>query len=414
MKSKRLTRLGLALCLIIIAGTLLELFLEIAHPTTGEPVQLVIQDVLFMVFPVVYTVLAALIVTHQPYNPIGWLLFVPGIFSISEIFANLYLQASPMPPTTGFLPLLIAWFFSWSWMLFIFPIFIIPVLFPTGRPISPRWWWVIYLTLGMFGLLVFTATFGTSLDLGNGNSITNPIGFLSSGWWDFWQTPWDVGLVVLTISSAASLFVRYWRAGIVEREQLKWLLYACGVFLVGYIPSVIWSDSTGPVQVVSSLVFIIGILVIPAGIAIAILRYRLWDIDVIIRRTLVYGMLTVLLGIVYFGGVVLLQQLFGKVTDQEGSPLAIVLSTLVIAALFNPLRGRLQNFIDRRFYRSKYDAEQAMAKFAQTARSEVAIERLSIEMLETVKHTLQPEKVNLWLNPALQKKNINSQEQDAR
>ena len=154
-----------------------------------------------------------------------------------------------------------------------------------------------------------------------------------------------------------------------------------------------------PVLISLMLVFqSLGILVIGLGLAIAVLRYRLFDIDVIIRKTLIYAVLTIALALVYFGGVILLQSAFEAISGQQ-SPLAIVISTLLIAALFTPLRRRIQNVIDRRFYRSKYKAEQALTEFAANARLETDLEALTTQVVGIVNKTMQPEQIGLWMQP---------------
>jgi hypothetical protein len=191
-----------------------------------------------------------------------------------------------------------------------------------------------------------------------------------------------------------------------ERQQTKWVLFGSMLFvlmiLVSY-PFFIAMNNMQPGDPLpwwlpmNNILWWLTMCIMPVTIFIAIQRHNLWDIDIIIRRTLVYGALTLMLVVVYFASVVLLQQAFRALTGQD-SPVAIVISTLIIAALFNPLRGRVQKAIDHRFYRRKYDAQQALAEFAATARDEVELEQLTGHLLSVVQEAMQPEHVNLWLS----------------
>jgi hypothetical protein len=188
----------------------------------------------------------------------------------------------------------------------------------------------------------------------------------------------------------------------VERQQLKWFAYAAAMFASGIVLIVIPLAVDTPSWYVraATAVFTAAGTAIPIAIGIAILRYRLYDIDLLINRTLVYGSLTVMLTLVYFGGVATTQAIFRALTGQEQQPqLAIVASTLVIAALFNPLRGRIQSFIDRRFYRSKYDARKTLEGFSAKLRDETDLEALNTELVGVVRETMQPAHASLWLRP---------------
>ena len=195
--------------------------------------------------------------------------------------------------------------------------------------------------------------------------------------------------------------IRYRHAQGIERQQLKWLAFAA------LLIALTSPTATGE-RLIFQLVFISSFFFLIIAIGIAILRHRLYDIDIIIRRTLVYAVLTVLLIGVYFGSVVVLQAGFTSISGQQ-SPFAIVISTLFIAALFNPLRQRVQAFIDRRFFRSKYDATQTLATFAQKARDEVEIDALTAEIINVVQASMQPEQIDVWLRPASQKTQPNNQ-----
>jgi hypothetical protein len=224
---------------------------------------------------------------------------------------------------------------------------------------------------------------------------------------DIFQTPQGLWIGIgLAFSAIGSQVYRYgWRSRPIQRQQTKWVVAVLAVLfllLVVLAPRTFKSplESALGSELVWALVggayFRLSFLAFPITMTLAILRYRLWDIDVIIRRTVQYTLFTGLLALVYFGGVALLQAIVGRLGGQS-SPVIIVLTTLAIAALFNPLRRRVQDFIDRRFYRQKYNTEQALAEFAAAARRETDLEQLSAHLMGTVRETLRPEQVNLWI-----------------
>ncbi len=391
--------------LLLIAGILYDL----SHRPAGEGYTP--AEISFMLVPLAFAFVGALIISRRPRNVIGLLMLLPGI-SLT-VLTDAYLRpfisgVSPLPlsPTSAFL--LILWYSNWNWLLLLFPLIFIMVLFPTGYPLSRRWGWLIYFGLVLTAVLILLITFSQSLAPGSGGvdwSFRNPIGFLDPAWVDIVVAPWLVAFPIWIVLCAVSLLVRFRRASGIEREQIKWLFYASALFLVFYVPTFI-GDTYEEAESIWNFLLWIGMLAFPAAIAIAILRYRLWDIDVIIRRTLVYGALTLTLGFAYFGSVVLLQGLFEAVSARSAgsplramqrSPVVIVISTLFIAGLFNPLRRRIQNDIDRRFYRKKYDAEKVVEAFSASLREEVDLEDLQAQIVSVVQDTLQPEMVSLWL-----------------
>jgi hypothetical protein len=190
------------------------------------------------------------------------------------------------------------------------------------------------------------------------------------------------------------LILRYRRAALIERQQIKWFAFVASILSVAIIMSLIFEPIPLILEAVLGLSIYASLLL---AYAIAILRYNLWDIDLIIRRTLQYTLLTGLLLLVYFGTILVLQNLFVSFAGQR-SQVVVVISTLTIAALFNPLRIRVQEFIDSRFYRQKYDAEQALAQFAATARNEVDMDKLTASLLGVVAEAIHPESISLWIH----------------
>jgi uncharacterized membrane protein YhdT len=245
------------------------------------------------------------------------------------------------------------------------------------------------------GVITSAFSFGANAGLG---PIPNPLGI--EGFSNFYDMVMNM-LPLLYVAVASSLFVRLRHAVGVERQQIKWFAYAAAATIIGItlaymIPDMIdtplWFERVG---------FALNLVVtpaIPVSMGIAILRYRLYEIDILINRTLVYGSLTAMLALVYFGGVAGLQRLLSPVMG-EGNGLAVVASTLAIAALFNPLRRRVQALVDRRFYRRKYDAAKTLEAFGSRLRDQTNLDALSNDVVGVAGRTVQPAHVSLWLRP---------------
>jgi hypothetical protein len=234
--------------------------------------------------------------------------------------------------------------------------------------------------------------------IGGLEGVRNPLGIegLGGGLEFTGELLFYVGDMIVLVS-VLSVFLRLRHASGTTRQQIKWLAYAAALLGTVVMVSLVGDLLFGGFGWWIFLVVIVAFLGLPLSIGVAVLRYRLYDIDVIINRTLVYGSLTAMLVLIYFGSVVGLQYLLRTLTGQE-SQLAIVVSTLLIAALFNPLRQRVQNFIDHRFYRRKYDAAKTLEAFSAKLRDETDIDILNAELLSTVRETMQPEHVSLWLS----------------
>jgi hypothetical protein len=420
-----------ALCVALIALTLLLDFLTgevIPAGVSGERPGLgfaVLTGVLSLAFPMV----GALIASRLPTNPIGWLFCGMGVLYTAGRFTSAYADYAlgenfAFPGGES-----VAWFSSCLW--FAVPtlgVFLI-LLFPDGQLPSRRWRLVAWAALVGAALAVIGTAFIPDYLIVSHPYVDNPfgiVGVIGGGLttYELFGASRFLGVMLLLTSSLATLFsliLRLHHTRGIERQQITWFLFAAvplTVFLglieldllvlnltydfyfrfdflfnngTSIFPS--WETFNG-VQYVA----VFALLSTPVCTYIAILKYRLYDIDLVINRTLVYGSLTVTLVALYFGGIVVLQRFFVLLTGQR-STLAVVASTLLIAALFNPLRRRIQSFIDRRFYRSKYDARKTLEAFSAQLREETDLNALSEDLVGVVRETMQPAHVSLWLRP---------------
>jgi hypothetical protein len=346
----------------------------------------------FVLFVAAFATVGALVASRQPRNPIGWIMCIAGVAYAYMGSADTYAQGlrdggDVLPGST-----FAAWTSSWAWALGIgLASTFLLLLFPTGRLPSRRWRPVAWLAAA--GLLL--AVPGLALSPGplEDFPIENPVGVPGA------EAAAGLGLLVLVVAmlaSIASLFFRYRRAGWTERQQLKLLLYAAGLVALA-VASVIALDTVLPSagEQVTNAVVTGAVSAIPFAIGIAILRHGLFDIDVVINRTLVYVALTATLVGAYVGAVLVLQLALSPLTEE--SDLAIAASTLAVAALVRPLRARIQGIVDRRFYRSRYDAARTLERFGIRLRDQVELNSLSVELRAVVAETMQPAHVSLWL-----------------
>jgi uncharacterized membrane protein YhdT len=340
----------------------------------------------------------ALIAARRPENPVGWLLCLLGVaFGIGHFVSEYAIYALLAQP--GSLPAgeAMAWISSWI----LPPIIGIQVfsflLFPTGRLPSRRWRWLAWLTVAFVIVGMISSAFSLGANAGLG-PIPNPLGI--EGFSNVYDMVLNL-LPLLYVAVATSLFVRLHRAIGVERQQIKWFAYAAAATIIGITFAYMIPDTIDTPLWFERVGFALNLAVTPAipiSMGVAILRYRLYEIDLLINRTLVYGALTAMLVAVYVGSVVSFQGALRALIGHE-SQLAVVTSTLLIAALSNPLRHRIQSFIDRRFYRRKYDSAKTLEAFSAKLRDETDLDALRDDLVGVVRERMQPAHVSLWLRP---------------
>ena len=369
-----------------------------------------IEDVEGVVFDVgfgAFAVVGALLVAKRPSNLIGWIMaavaLMVAIFNAGGAYATYVMTTRGQPDA---LAVVGAWTANSYWFLMLaLSLFYLPLLFPDGHLPSRRWLPVAVVAgIAMLGFVLPRALADTlPVNEAPGYRIDNPIGIEGPGPIEnlpIFGVLLNGLLVIAFVGVAASVVVRFRRSRGVERLQLKWFVYVTVVLVGGSILASVIGVATGLrwLEQFSFVLSMLALVCLPIAVGIAILRYRLYDIDLLINRTLVYAPLTAMLVLVYLGGVVSLQYAFRVLTGQ-GSQIAVVASTLAIAALFNPLRRRVQAFVDRRFYRHKYDAAKTLAAFSARLRNETDLDALCDDLTSLVRETMQPEHVSLWLHP---------------
>ncbi len=350
-------------------------------------------DSIIWMITLVFASSGLVIAKRRPGNKIGWLFLAVAVAtpfsSLTGAFADRWVEESTGPAWLGQTAVAYS---TVSWIPFVLvPATFLLLLFPDGRLLSRRWRPVAWCAVaGIAGSFVTTLLAPGQLDDFPG--LDNPYG-VDSRWMQVLQGLSFVVLLVGVLGSAASLVIRSRRAAGAQRQQMKWIALA-GTFAGVTLPlMIVLYDVVG--QVVADTTIMLSILTLPTATALAIVRYRLYDVDVVINRALVYGSLSATLGGVYVGSVLLLQLLLSDLT--QGSGLAVAASTLTVAALFGPVRSRIQGVVDRRFFRSSYDAARTVTLFGARLRDEVDLAALTADLQGVAEETMQPAHVSLWL-----------------
>ena len=396
------TRLQLGRRAVVLPALLLAV-VAIGFTLVGVPMGLATLDqygptgpVFLVIFPAIVlslTLVGGFVAVRVPANPVGWLLEISGALAAVGIFGGSYVNYGHAVGASLPLAVPIAWASSWTLVTTIGLLVVyVPLLFPTGRFLSPRW-----RTFGLVGIAgVGGSMVGAGLAPGPLSStpwITNPLGI--SGATDL--------LALLTLLSnlaspvffggaVVSVFARYRRAGVVERQQLKWFGLVAGATVVTFAVSI---PNNGPVSDAAWEVGLALLPLLPVAIGLAILRYRLWDIDRIVSRTLGWAIITGILVGLFAAAIVAMDAVLSGVT--QGQTLAVAVSTLVAASLFQPLRGRVQRGVDRRFDRARYDGQRLVDEFSASLRDEVDLAAIGARMLATTTAAVRPQHGAVWL-----------------
>jgi hypothetical protein len=402
---------GLSVAMLVATGVLDALARSArsaGDPTTLGTTSDTVSWVLYLAFPFV----GALIASRRPQNPVGWICLADGLLWMVLAVTDRYSVYGVAEPGSVPFPVAVGTLSNqWLWVptVGLLGIYLI-LLFPDGR-LPSRSWRPLALFSGVMIVVLSIAQGFAPGPLENQGGVPNPFGFEALPWLA------DASNVILPLlplcifASAVGMVLRFRRSRGEVRQQIKWVAFAAScsglLYLIAMCSALVVlatsSESVPRSPWWAEILFSVAVLSfagVPVAIGFAVLKYRLYDIDVVINRTLVYGSLTAMLLALYFGGVATTQTVFRAITGQEQQPqLAVVISTLVIAALFDPSRRRIQSFIDRRFYRRKYDARKTLEAFSARLREETDLQTLNDDLAGVIRETMQPTHVSLWLRP---------------
>jgi hypothetical protein len=401
MRSRRASVLAWGLCALTLAGAAVAGVLGVAVsgtdwatvlPQATPPNEGVFTAVLDVAWLVAFAGTGAFVASHRPENPVGWLLSaIPLLLLLNFLGETSYWYAArEHPADPGTAAELGAWLANTSWVPAVIVVLVfLPLLFPTGRPPTARWRVVAWAGAAA-GVVLFVTSAFDDAPLENYPWIDNPLGVV-----DIPPLLDAIGVALwfgAALAAAASLVVRFRRSRGVERLQLKWFTAAGTVLVLAFAVSFSLADLIG--DEASWAIIATAFLALGLAVAVGVLRYRLYDIDVVINRALVHGTLTATLAGAYLVSVLLVGLAVGR------SGLAVAVSTLAVAGLFRPARARIQAAVDRRFYRRRYDAVLTLDAFAARLRDELDLEALGADLREVVNETVQPAHVSLWLRSA--------------
>lgn len=377
---------------LLTVGTAVLLRAAASHGADGG-------DLAFLLLPPILAAAGALIYIRRPGNAIGWMLFIPAVGGQAGDLISLYLASSAPPAQPGPLTIAALAYSQLSWMTIFFPLLLLPQLFPTGKALGNGWRWLLWLAVAMVATLTFISLFGQEFHFEDWSSwaMPNPVGFVPESLTadgGAFMVLWTLGLVTLALGGLASAIVRYRRATRVERQQIKWLLYAFAIFGIVYVFVVVTAPQTEAWVLLPVINFLLPLAIcgIPVAMAVAVLRYRLFDIDVIIRRTVSYTVVVASLTAAYIGLVIGMQRLL----PLSGSA-PVALSTLVVASLFLPLLRRVQRTVDRRFFRSRYEPGAVVARMAGELRGRLDLDEVVERAAAVLVEVYSPESVSVWV-----------------